>query len=408
MKTILIIVPYENVYPPYNGGMQRCFHILHQLAKHFELTAIIFQDKESFLKAANDYPEIKNIKLYSTKEESNPKDIFSLFSKKIEMGLRYRWIKKSWRATADGNFLQYYPVLKRLLKRNVYDAVILENLATMNAVTTIRKYGGNIKIIYDAHNVDSKLGAMAVEKFGMSRDYLKSIQETERTMHKTVNALFTCSKEDRNDFLEMNEGKIPVGIIPNGVKVGDIFDNTVKEDKPGSVLFCGSLHSPPNSEGLYWFYKNCWNNVKEQFPNIKLLVVGSGTAPGYLDEMYKDESVIFSGAVEDVKPWYNKAAIAVVPLLTGSGTRLKILEAMSLGVPVISTALGAEGIEYTDKQDIEIFDNPERFSNGIIELLNNKSRRIHLKDNARKLVVKKYDWNVIGEKMNDFLKETLN
>jgi len=390
-----------------NGGMQRCFHILHQLAKHFELTAIIFQDKESFLKSAIDYPAINNIKLYSTKDEFYHKDFFSLFPQKIEKALRYRWIKRSWKSSADGNFLQYYPGLKKILSHHDYDAVILENLATLNAVDTIRKYGKNTKIIYDAHNVDSKLGAMAVGKFGMKEKYLEDIQKAERNMHLKVDALFTCSKEDRDDFLRMNHDQISVAVIPNGVNVGNLYAGAVNEDKPGYILFCGSLNFQPNSEGLFWFYKNCWNEVKEKFPAIKLLVVGSGKAPDYFKEIYIDDSVIFSGIVEDVKPWYNKAAIAIVPLLSGSGTRLKILEAMSLGVPVISTALGAQGIEHTDKNDIEIFDNPEDFSNGLIELLCNKSNRIQLKDNARNLVEKKYDWNVIGEKMNDFLKETL-
>ena len=403
MKSILIIIPYQAIYPPMNGGMQRCFHILHQLAVHFEVTTIIFQDKESFSTAIKEFPAISKVKIYSVRDEPDTKDVFSLLPKKFEQALRYRWIKKSWKETADGNFLQYYALLKKLLTNNVYDAVILENLATINAVTTIRNYAGNAKIIYDSHNVDSKLGAMAVKKFGMKKEYLAGIKYMEENMQHSVDALFTCSNEDRKDFLEMNNGKISIAVIPNGVSIGKQYDDGVQMEEPDSIIFCGSLNSAPNSEGLLWFYNNCWHQVKQNIPRLKLLVVGSGKAPDYLMDMYEDDSIVFSGAVEDVKPWYNKAAVVIVPLLTGSGTRLKVLEGMSLGVPVISTALGAEGIECTNEKDIQLFDEPIQFSNGLSALLKDKNKRIFLKNNARKLVEEKYDWNVMGEKMKDFL-----
>lgn len=407
MKSILVILPYLQIYPPINGGMQRCFHILHQLAKYFEVTAIIFQDKESFLVSTISYPAINNVKIYSTHNQQATKDLFSLLPKKIEKSIRYRWIKKSLSVSADGNFLKYYSVLRKLLSENIYDAVILENLASINAVDTIRKYGGKAKILYDAHNVDSKLGVTYVEKFGMKKEYLKGIQKAEENMHATVDAIFACSKEDRNDFLIMNQKPISIEIIPNGVNVEDIYNDGVMEDEPTSILFCGSLNSDPNSEGLLWFYNNCWKKVKEKFPLLKLLVVGSGEMPISLLEMNKDNSIIFSGMVDDVRPWYNKASIVIVPLLSGSGTRLKILEAMSLGVPVVSTTIGAEGIEYTDKNNIEIYDSPEHFSNGIIEMLGDKTKRLKIKENARRLVEEKYDWDIIGFKLKEFLEVTI-
>jgi polysaccharide biosynthesis protein PslH len=408
MKSILVIVPYDNIYPPMNGGMQRCFHIIHQLAKHFNLTAIIHQDKESFLNAEQEFPAIRNIRIFSTKDEPKPKDLFRLLPIRFENALRYRWIKKSWHSTADGNFLKYYPILKRLLKTNSYDTVLLENLSTLNTVSVIRKYGNNAKIIYDAHNVDSNLGKMAVERFGMKKENLAEIQEAESTLHTTVDGIFTCSHQDQDDFKKMNDNKLLVSVIPNGVNVGAMFDDGVKQDVPEYILFCGSLWSLPNSEGLFWFYKNCWNEVRKNLPDLKLLVVGSGKAPGYLNIMFQDESVEMIGTVDDVKPWYNKVAISIVPLLTGSGTRLKILEAMSLGVPVVSTALGAEGIEHTDGKDIVIMNGARDFSKKVVDLLMKKTKRIELKENARKLVEEKYDWNVIGEKINIFLKDTLN
>ena len=407
MKSILIIVPFNNIYPPMNGGMQRCFHIIHQLAKYFDLTLITFQEKESFLKAAEEYPAINNITICSTKEEPKPKDLFSLLPEKFEKAFRYRWVKKNIKETADGSFLQYYLVLKRELVKYKYDAIILENISTLNAIPIIRRYDNKIKIVYDAHNVETKLRAIGVEKYGMKKEYLSGAQTMESSLYKTVDALLTCSSNDRDDFIKMNDHQLLAGVIPNGVSVGNLSDAGVRQDVPMYILFCGALWSPPNNEGLFWFYKAVWPSVTKAFPDLKLLVVGIGELPQDMDELKNDTSLQFTGAVDDVTPWYNKATVAIVPILSGSGTRLKILEAMSLGLPVISTSKGAEGINYTNGKDIIIADKENDFAEGVVHLLKNKEKRLALQNAARKLVQAEYDWNVIGRRMNNFIKNDL-
>ena len=395
MISILIIIPYEEIYPPMNGGMQRCFNILNQLAKHFEVTVIINQDKESFLKSGEDYPDIKNVKVYSTEEANKSKDLFSFFPEKIANAIRYRWIKKSLSETTDSKLLEYYPLLKKILKAHSFDAVILENLSTINATDIIRKYAGNTKIIYDAHNVDSNLAVGTAHQPG--------IIKLEKTLYATVDAVFACSENDRADFLEMNKNKLTVAIIPNGVNVGNYYNEGVLKDVPRYIIFCGALWTAPNREGLLWFYNKIWSKVRDAFPHLKLLVVGSGQIPGSFQPLLSDSSLIFTGAVDDVKPWYNKAAVSIVPLLTGSGTRLKILEAMSYGLPVVSTSKGAEGIEYSNGEDIIIAVKENDFAESLINILTNKQKRISMSEKARKLVTEKYDWDVTGDKMRSFM-----
>jgi glycosyltransferase involved in cell wall biosynthesis len=192
-------------------------------------------------------------------------------------------------------------------------------------------------------------------------------------------------------------------VIPNGVELGPLLDNGVKKDEPNYILFCGTLYSPHNVDGLLWSYNRIWPLCKHSFANLKLLVLGSGKPPGSLCQLSNDKSVTFTGTVADVKPWYNKAAIAVVPLLTGSGTRLKILEAMSYGLPVISTTKGAEGIACTHGLDILVADKENDFAGEIMGLLEDKNKRIFLQKNARRLVEEKYDWNIIGIKMKNYI-----
>jgi glycosyltransferase involved in cell wall biosynthesis len=390
-----------------NGGMQRCFNELNQLAKNFEVTAIIHQDRNDFLKSINEFPAIASATIFSTKDY-NVKDIFSLFPSKFEKALRYRWYKKQIFGRADGNFLLYYSILKHLLKTQKFDAVILENLTTLNAISLIRKYDKAVKIIYDAHNVDTNLAKAALAKNEILPGRLRAINKSEQSLYKIVDAVFACSDDDKETFVKMNKGELKVETVPNGVNIPEKkYNEAVNAEKTQFLIFCGSLWSVPNAEGLHWFCKKIWPLVLNEFPGLKLLVVGIGDLPQKYAEAYNTLSTEFTGGVDDVKPWYNKAAISVVPLLTGSGTRLKILEAMGLGVPVISTTIGAEGIKYMDDKEIIIADKENDFANKIIALLKDKNKRERLSVEARNLAVLKYDWDVIGNKMESFLKKEL-
>ena len=382
-----------------NGGMKRCFHILHQLAKYFEVTAIMHQDKESFIEASAKYPEISNIEVHSTKEQTKTRAVLDVLPARFENAMRYRWIKKKLWSTTDGNFLRYHPLLEQLLSKNTYDAVILENLSTVNAVSVIRKYDREVKIVYDAHNIDSQLAA--------GTENHEEIFKLETNLYKHVNAVFVCSEHDRNVLEQMNRNRLKAITIPNGIEVTkELYDEGVKNLNPQHIIFCGALSTKPNREGLHWFYDMVWPRVRAAFPGLKLLVVGSGNIPETFQPLLKDSSLIFTGAVGDVKPFYNQATIAIVPLLNGSGTRLKVLEAMNLGVPVVSTTKGAEGIEYTNNKEIVIADSETDFAKSVIELLDNKNTRLEMQMRARKLVEQKYDWDVIGEKLSNLAQLT--
>lgn len=408
MKSILIIVPYDEVYPPMNGGMQRCFNIIIQLAKHFDVTLIIHQGKTDFLKAIAAYPAIANVQVKSTKDYMHKAGLIGLLPTKIANAIRYRWYKQQLKGPADGLFLQYYPVLNVLLKQHKYDVIILENLATLNAVSIIRKYDSSVKIVYDAHNVDSILALVAVEKWAMEKPTQSLINAAEASLCKTVDAVLACSQHDLDELKKLNGGKLSGAVIPNGVAVAThLADEGVLQEMPEYILFCGSLHAVPNSEGLLWFYNKIWLAVKQSFPSLKLLIVGSGNTPESLHPLLNDASIHFTGAVEEVRPWYNKAAVAIVPLLSGSGTRLKILEAMGLGLPVISTSKGAEGIAYSNGQDIIIADKETDYAAALINLLNSKQTRINIQQNARKLAKAIYDWDIVGNSLASYLNKGL-
>jgi glycosyltransferase involved in cell wall biosynthesis len=391
-----------------NGGMQRCFNIMHQLAKHFKLIAIIHQDKQSFLKCKDVFPSMASAKIYSTKD-LQVKDIFSLLPTKLEKALRSRWYQRELNRPADGSLIKYHPILKKLLKKQQFDAIILENSATLNAVKIIRRYDKKVKIIYNAHNVDSNLAKAAFERKEIDATQLKSCQKTESDFYKIVDAVITCSENDKEILDHMNGGKLKISIVPNGVNLcGKAYNETIIQDEAGYILFCGSLWSIPNAEGLHWFCKKIWPLVLNEIPSLRLLIVGIGELPAKFAGVMNTRNIELIGEVKDLKPWYQKSAVSVVPLLTGSGTRLKVLEAMGMGVPVISTKKGAEGIDYSEGKNIVIADEENTFAKQIITLLQDKNKQMEIAEHAKALVKQKYDWNIIGNNMANSIKVILS
>ena len=408
MKSILIIVPFTNVYPPKNGGMQRCFNIINQLAKHFDVTLIINQDKNDFLKSKQYFPSISNLNILSTVDVKY-KDIFSVLPSKLRNALRYRWIKKTVKGPADGNFLKYYPVLKNLLKEKRFDIIILEQISTINSISIIRRYDKNVKIYFDAYNVESNLIKVAVERKETKPNYYLKTLEIESNFYKSLDGVLCCSKDDSETIQTLNSGLIKTEIVPNGVNVPVFPSNAgIMSDNPKSILFCGSLGYSPNSEGLLWFAKKIWPGVLKEFPNLKLLIIGSGELQTQYKEIELTKNIELIGSVDSLEIWYNKVSASIVPLLTGSGTRLKILEAMGFGVPVISTSVGAEGIIVNNFENIIIADDELDFTKKIIHLLSNKKQRLKISYAARELVKINYDWNIIGDNLARYLNQNRN
>ena len=397
-----MVIPFDNIYPPMNGGMLRCFNLLNQLCKHFEVTALMHQDKESFMESATAFPDIKKCQLLSTKNNRKERDVFSLLPARFGQSFRYRFQNRSLFGTADGNFLLLYPQMKFFLQRNCVDVVILEDMAILNLAKLVKKYQPGVPVIYDAYNVNTALAKAALDKNEISRKDLDQIQNTEATVYKSADALFACSENDLKELNRMNHGKISGTVVPNGVVIpanNTIFGNRSQYD----ILFCGSMGYLPNREGLIWFLTNVFPLINKANPLARLMVVGKGDPGEELATLLQHPSVINYGMVDSVDIYYKKAALAIVPLLSGSGTRLKLLEAMAYKTAVVSTTVGAEGIDYTNEKNILIADDGNLFAEKIIGLLNNPLIAAGIAENAFLFVKNKYDWNIIGDKMTGYL-----
>jgi len=170
----------------------------------------------------------------------------------------------------------------------------------------------------------------------------------------------------------------------------------------------GGVNYPPNEEALQYYFSEIYPLIKKKIPNIKIYVLCGKPSQRIKNIVKNDTSIIFPGFVVDVREYLNKAKICIAPLKSGSGTRLKILEYMAMGKPVVSSSKGAEGLEVESYKNILIADNPYDFANKIIWLIENPKEEKILGEGARELVKEKYDWRKIIKGVKDFYRKTKN
>jgi glycosyltransferase involved in cell wall biosynthesis len=194
-----------------------------------------------------------------------------------------------------------------------------------------------------------------------------------------------------------------VEVVPNGV---DCAHNRpgLAQPRPGHVVFNGSLTYSANYDAMRWFLAEVYPRIRTALPHVTLAITGS-TAGVDLAGLALDDSVTLTGFVEDVRLPVAEATVAIAPIRQGGGTRLKILEAMALGTPVMATSKGAEGLEVLDGEHLLLADDPESFAAKTVELLGNPDLSHQLTNNARRLVEQRYDWQQIGQRFTALVED---
>lgn len=188
-------------------------------------------------------------------------------------------------------------------------------------------------------------------------------------------------------------------IVPNGVDTGALVASPLPSD-PVS-LYTGTMAYPPNAEGLGWLLRDIWPRVAEQVDGARLLVVGRGV-PDDLAALAGDD-VEFAGWVDAMQPWFDRARTVLVPILSGGGTRLKVLDGLASGRPIVSTTMGAEGIDVRDGEHVRIADEPQAFADATAALLRDGPDAARLGAAGRRLAEDVYDWHTIGTHLADIV-----
>ena len=296
--------------------------------------------------------------------------------------------------------------LSKKLQENKFDIIIIESLFATPYINTIKKFSDG-KIVLRAHNVEHRIWERisANTKNLFKKRYIdllaKRLKKYEISIFKQLDAICAMTEVDVNSFKKLGFNKkitaIPTGYILDEAKVSH---QTIEEL---SVFHLASMDWLPNTEGIDWFIKKVWTKVNLAVPNSKLYLAGREMPQRYYDLNIKSIKTI--GPVKSAKEFFLSKNIMVVPILSGSGMRIKIIEGMAIGKVIISTTIGAEGINCTNNKNILIAESAAEFSNAIIKCLQDKSFCNEISKNARKLIFEDYSNEIISERMIDFFKK---
>lgn len=231
---------------------------------------------------------------------------------------------------------------------------------------------------------------------------LKGLKQYEFDMYQNADKVLTLTPQGKQELLAIHSD-LDIAIVPHGVDTDEfLFSPLEYEEK--SVVFLGNYLHYPNVDAVLFFRKEIWPGLKSQVPGIKFYIVGQGPPPE-VKAFSEDESIIITGKVDDVKPYLKKGQVFICPVRLGGGFRGKILEAMAIGRPIVSTPLGAEGIPSVHGENILLAENPQSFIRSITDLLTDSALFQKIQRNGRKLVEDKYAWAKGVEVLEEVLEE---
>ena len=295
--------------------------------------------------------------------------------------------------------------LTAVLKKERFDIVQLEMIYMAPYIDTIRKHS-KATIVLRAHNVEHKIWERMAKKtfFFAKRWYInhlvRTLKKYEMGILNKVDGIAAITLTDAAYFRRVTA--TPVIDLPFGVDI-EKFSPVFEVGDTPTFYHIGSMNWMPNEEAIKWFLKNVWDEVHERIPDAKLYLAGRNMPKWLLKT--KKKNVIVMGEVPDAHEFVNEHNIAIVPLLSGSGMRIKIIESMALGKTVITTLVGAEGIQYTEFEDIIIADNVPKMVENICRLYNHPEEAEAIGLNARRLIEEVYDNKKIINRLEIFYNE---
>jgi len=323
--------------------------------------------------------------MHATKNTFSPQNIYSripnlFYSPKIQRELKELLSAESFDAIYTHPFMGFY-------------------VANVNLPKIIDFIDANSQYYYQMY----KLRGNALIRMYYLFRYL-TVKNQEKRLYKSFDIRVVISPFDK-DILESYLPNSNFFVIPNGVDI-NYFTRTDTEENFPSLVFVGSMAQPHNVNAILYFYNEIYSSIQRRIPEVKLYIVGSNPSNELL-KLTSDESVVVTGYVEDIRPYLAKASVALAPMISGTGLKNKILEAMAMSKPVVSTSIGVRGIDVTPEENIIIADEPTEFGDRVVELLSNAKLRERLASEGRRLVETKYSWERMADMLNELLEQAV-
>jgi polysaccharide biosynthesis protein PslH len=285
-----------------------------------------------------------------------------------------------------------------LLASGRYDAVLFESVL----ITGYRLPGG-VKVIIDEHNLEYEIRLRTYEResawlrkwYNWLEGHLLKPVEIKRCGQ--ADAVLVTSERERQ-VLKRLLPKRMIEVVPNGVDIEFFHGQCAEQAVECRIIFTGAIDYYPNTDAVLFFSQQCWPFIRAQVPTVTWQIVGKDPPP-QVQRLASLPGITVTGSVPDVRPYLASAAVAIAPILIGSGTRLKILEAFAMRKAVVSTSIGCEGLAVEPGKHLLVADQPVAFAQAVVELLRDAEKRSKLEGAGRSLVEAEYSWEQCGTRL---------
>lgn len=295
--------------------------------------------------------------------------------------------------------------LRELAKTEKYDCIYFNHLQLYVYGKYTSELWPEAKTVMDEHNCETMIMQRTAENCRnfVLKTFLKlETYKLRRFEHKALREMYhtiVLSQEDYNALREIAGGNFEHTIIQTGVPDYGVKKNHQQIEDRVNILFVGSLAWKPNDQGLVWFLAEVVPLLEKRGYPYHLYIVGKNAGEMVRKYAEQNRNITITGYVSDVNEYYELCQYMIVPLFIGSGLRVKIIEAFSHGMPVVSTSTGAEGIQYTEGEDILIADSPEEFAEKMEKMLD-PELRVRISENCRKVYMRNHSVLAMGNRLN--------
>ncbi len=238
----------------------------------------------------------------------------------------------------------------------------------------------------------------------LRRENLWKLRRFERAAARALQATIVCGPDDATFLRAQVQADAPIQVLANGCDA-DFFSAVANPPQPAAaptLLFCGAMDYSPNVDGIQWYFDAVDPLVRARLPTRRIFIVGRDPTPA-VRALAAQPGVEVTGGVPDVRPYYQAAWGQIVPLRIGGGTRLKIVESLCIGCPVISTTIGAQGLDLAHDQHLLLADEPPVLAEAVLRLLGDQALRERLGAAGRERVLARYTWPALGAQLSSFL-----
>jgi glycosyltransferase involved in cell wall biosynthesis len=394
---LLFVTPFLPS-PPRFGGQRRLDGLMRSLAKRHEVDVISFTATDEFTE-----PSLADTRSYCADVVTFRDLEFADRRKKRLLQLRSFISHRSYEHLLFARRSEFEARLQRMIDAGGYEIVQFE-FAQMAAFRA--RAQGKTRFVLDEHNIEFDIVRRTAEAdVSLGRKLYSAVnwrklKREERRSWRRFDGVTVTSERDAHVLRDLNPSA-RVAVIPNGVDIERFMPPEQAPDSD-SLLFFGAVNYHPNFDGITHFIDNVFPKILAQKPNTKLWIVGP--APDSIIAR-RNQNIEVTGFVDQVEPYIDRAGVVIVPLRIGGGTRLKIVEAMAKAKGIVSTRVGAEGIDVVNEEHALLADTDQDFADSTLRVMGDQALAKRLGQAARQLAERSYAWPSLASRLEDFYAE---